>query len=153
MPSGYGISVDSDGQLPWSWVEEQLTDRRSYWVCTTRADGRPHAIPVWAVWVDGVLLFSSDPTSTKGRNIAARPDVVVHLESGDEVVILEGRADPMDRARMSAFVEAYDAKYGYRVDTDNADFGLYQLEPERVLAWRETDFPTSATRFRRTLSP
>ena len=153
MPSGYGISVDSDGQLPWSWVEQQLTGSRNYWICSTRADGRAHAMPVWGVWLDGALLFSSDPTSTKGRNIAARPDVVVHLESGDEVVVLEGRADQMDRARMSGFVEAYDAKYGHRVDTDNADFGLYQLEPERVLAWREADFPTSATRFRRTLSP
>jgi hypothetical protein len=108
-------------------------------------------MPVWAVWLDGVLLFSTDPTSIKGRNMAARPDIVVHVESGDEVVLLEGRAVPMDRARLAAFVDAYDAKYGHRVDTDNAAFGLYQLEPERVLAWREADFPTSATRFRRTL--
>ena len=153
MPSGYGIRADADGQVAWEWVEQQLTTRRNYWVCTTRSDGRPHAMPVWAVWVEGVLLFSTDPKSLKGRNLAARPHVSVHLESGDEVVILEGVAARMERDRLAAFADAYDAKYGYRVDTDNADFGLYQLEPERVLAWRESDFPTSATRFRRTLSP
>ena len=153
MPSGYGLRADSEGQVHWAWVEERLTGSRNYWVCTTRADGRPHAIPVWAVWVDGVLLFSTDPKSLKGRNLAARPEVVVHLESGDEVVILEGVAEQMDPARLQAFADVYDAKYGYRIDTDNADFGLYQLDPGRVLAWREADFPTSATRFRRTLSP
>ena len=38
MPAGYGIKREADGQLPWSWVEEQLVAARSYWVCTTRAD-------------------------------------------------------------------------------------------------------------------
>jgi len=37
-------------------------------------------------------------------------------------------------------------------EADNEAHGLYQLVPDRVLAWREADFPTSATRFRRTLS-
>ena len=77
----------------------------------------------------------------------------MHVESGDEAVILEGRAVPMDRSRLAGFVEAYDAKYGHRIDAANAAFGLYELAPERVLAWREADFPNSATRFRRTLSP
>jgi hypothetical protein len=108
-------------------------------------------MPVWGVWVDGAVLFSTDPSSLKGRNLAARPDVVIHLESGDEVVVLEGRVAPIASERLEVFVEAYDAKYGHRIDTSNPDFGLYQLEPERVLAWREADFPTSATRFRRTL--
>ena len=108
-------------------------------------------MPVWGVWVDGALLFSSDPTSVKGRNLAARPDAVVHLESGDEVVVLEGRVAPMGEARKPGFVEAYDVKYGHRIDTSNEEFGLYELVPDRVLAWRERDFPTSATRFRRTV--
>ena len=153
MPSGYGISTGADGVVPWSWAEERLTGGRNYWVCTTRDDGRPHAMPVWGVWLDEALLFSTDPASLKGRNMAARPEIVVHLESGDEVVVLEGRAEPLEQSRLAAFVEAYDEKYGHRIDADNAAFGLYQLEPERVLAWREADFPTSATRFRRTLSP
>jgi len=151
MPSGYGIKDGVDGQLPWSWAEEQLGRGRNYWICTTRADGRPHAMPVWGVWVDDALLFSSDPESLKGRNIAARPGAVVHLESGDDVVVLEGQITTMDQERLEAFVDAYDAKYNHRVDVTNAAFGLYQLVPDRVLAWRETDFPTSATRFRRTL--
>jgi hypothetical protein len=152
MPAGYGIATDAEGRLPWSWVEQELTRARSYWVCSTTDDGRPHAIPVWALWLSGRLLFSTDPQSRKARNFATRPDIVVHLESGDDVVILEGRAQPMDRALVPSFCDAYDDKYGYRPAPDDAAHGLYQLVPDQVLAWREADFPTSATRFRRTVS-
>lgn len=151
MPTGYGIEPGSDGCLPWSWAEERLVASRSYWLCTTRPDGRPHAVPVWAVWLDAALLFSSDPSSTKGRNLAVHPAAVVHLESGDDVVVVEGRVDTMRRERLATFVEAYAEKYAHRVDVTNPAFGLYELVPDRVLAWRERDFPTSATRFRRTV--
>ena len=149
MPSGYGISAEAEGYVSWSWVEEQLTAARSYWVCTTRADGRPHAMPVWGLWLDDLLLFSTDPSSLKARNFLARPDVVVHLESCDDVVVLEGRVGRMDAALVDAFCDAYEVKYSHRPEPDNEAHGLYQLRPDRVLAWREADFPTSATRFRR----
>ena len=153
MPSGYGIATSADGVLPWSWVEAQLVAARSYWVCTTRTDGRPHAMPVWGLWLADRLLFSTDPSSLKARNFAARPDVVVHLESGDDVVVLEGRTERMAAAVVAAFCDAYDEKYSYRPEPDNEGHGLYQLVPDRALAWREADFTSSATRFRRTLSP
>jgi PPOX class probable F420-dependent enzyme len=148
MPGGYGIATGTDGELPWDWVLERLTAARNYWVVTTRADGRPHAMPVWGLWLDDAVLFSTDPESIKGRNLAARPDVVIHLESGDETVVVEGRAERVAGADLPGeFVDAYDAKYGHRVDTSNPAFGFYRVRPDRVLAWRETDFPSSATRF------
>jgi Pyridoxamine 5'-phosphate oxidase len=146
---GYGISDEGTGLLDWAWAEERLVASRTYWVCTTRADGRPHAAPVWGLWLDGALLFSSDPSSVKGRNLARRPDVVVHLESGDEAVICEGRIEPMrGDDLLIAFADAYEAKYAHRPDTSNPAHGMYVLRPTTVLAWREADFPTSATRFR-----
>jgi Pyridoxamine 5'-phosphate oxidase len=148
LPAGYGIAADAAGQLPWAWAAERLALARNYWVVTTRADGRPHTMPVWALWLDDALLFSTDPDSTKGRNLAARPDVVIHLESGDEVVVCEGRAERLAADELpEAFVPRYDAKYGHVIDTSNPAFGFYRLRPARILAWRESDFPTSATRF------
>jgi len=148
MPGGYGIATSETGRLSWTWVAQRLAAARSYWVVTTRADGRPHAMPVWGVWLGEAVLFSTDPTSLKGRNLAARSDVVVHLDSGDEVVIIEGRAERLSEGDLPAdFVDAYDAKYSERLDTSNPAFGFYRVRPERVLAWREVDFPTSATRF------
>jgi Pyridoxamine 5'-phosphate oxidase len=148
MPSGYGIATEPGGQVTWAWVSDQLSAGRNYWVCTTRADGRPHAMPVWGLWLDDALLFSTDPDSLKARNLAARPDVVLHLESGDEVAIAVGRAERLSPDQLPAqFVAAYDAKYGHTIDTSNPGFGFYRLRPDRILAWREQDFPTSATRF------
>jgi PPOX class probable F420-dependent enzyme len=148
MIAGYGIATEVEGQLPWSWAVERLAAARNYWICTTRPDGRPHAMPVWGLWSDDAVLFSTDPASYKGRNLAARPDVVVHLESGDETVVVEGVAQRLAPEQLPAsFVADYDAKYGHTIDTSNPGFGFYRVAPSRVLAWREADFPTSATRF------
>jgi len=150
MPSGYGIAegaVDLD-RFPWSWAEDRLTAARNYWIASTRDDGRPHAAPVWGLWLDGMMYFSTDPTSQKGRNIAVRHEIVVHLESGDDTVILEGTADRVtDAAALATFVDVYEVKYGFRVDTSNASFGVYRLAPRVALTWREAAFPESATRW------
>jgi PPOX class probable F420-dependent enzyme len=149
LPDGYGISRDVGGRLDFGWAEERLTGARNYWVCTTRPDGRPHAMPVWGLWYGGALVFSTDPLSVKGRNLAASPAVVVHLESGDEVVVVEGRAEWVTGPDLGdSFVDDYERKYGHRLDPADPGFGFYRVAPGRILAWRESDFPTSATRFR-----
>ncbi|MDX6285560.1 MAG: hypothetical protein QOG53_1045 [Frankiales bacterium] len=149
MPSGYGISTDDVGQLDWSWAEEQLVAARNYWVCTSSRDSRPHVAPVWGLWLDGAFFFSSDPTSRKGRNIAAGSTVVMHLESGNDVVVIEGAAEPPpDSEWLARAAAAYQKKYDTPIDPDNPGHGMYVVRPTKVLAWREQDFPTSATRFR-----
>jgi hypothetical protein len=147
---GYGLGdAPADGSvLPWAEVVGWLTAGRNYWVTTARADGRPHAMPVWGLWLEGALWFSSDPDSVKGRNLAARPDAVVHLESGDEVCILEGRVRHVrSDAVPAAFVDAYDEKYGHRLDLTEPSFGFYVVDARTALTWREVDYPTSATRW------
>ena len=52
MP-GDGISEGTEGILPWSWAVERLNRSQNFWLATARPDGRPHAMAVWAVWVDG----------------------------------------------------------------------------------------------------
>src|SRR5689334_4298398 len=80
--------------LPWSWAVERLARARHYWIATTRADGRPHARPVWAVWVDGSVCFSTG--SIAARNLERSPEISVHVESDDgEAVIVEGTAAPV----------------------------------------------------------
>jgi Pyridoxamine 5'-phosphate oxidase len=143
MAPGYGISADPDGMLPWEWAVEQLTAARNYWICTTRADGRPHAAPVWGLWRDDGVLFGTSPASVKGRNLARDPRFLIHTESGDDVVILEGVLEkvPFD----DAAADAYEAKYAFRPETTDGGWNL--LRPAVALAWREQDFPNSATRF------
>ena len=127
-----------------------MTAARNYWVCSTRPDGRPHAAPVWGLWLDAALYFSTDSHSVKGLNLAARPDVAIHLESGDEVVMLEGRVELVTaRDELRLFVDAYNTKYQFRPNVeDTSGSGVhYRVKLAKVLAWQEKDFPASATRW------
>ena len=99
FPRAYGIPAAEDGLLPWSWAGERLDGSRNYWVATTKPDGAPHAMPVWGLWLDGAFVFSTSPESRKGRNLARDPRVVVHVESGEEVVVLEGPSTDRSPAR------------------------------------------------------
>jgi len=136
--SGYGIPDDPEGMLPWSWADERLAAAHNYWVAT----GGPHASPVWGLWRDARFLFSCGAESRKARELARDSHIVVHLESGDEVVIVDGVAEPV--AATEQDVEEYRVKYDYRPDPGE---GWYRVAPRRVLAWREQDYPRSATRF------
>jgi pyridoxine/pyridoxamine 5'-phosphate oxidase len=127
--------------LPWSWVEERLAASRNYWVVTSRDDGAPSAAPVWGVWVEGAVYFGTNPRSEKGRNLARDPRAVIHLESGDEVVILHGEVEVRDVE--DSVLDAYEVKYGYRPPGKS----LFRLRPALALSWLEADYPKTATRF------
>ena len=157
LPKDYGIHQDKEGLLNWAWVSRRLEAAQNYWLCTTRPDGAPHAMPVWAVWVDGALVFSTGKASRKARNLAADPRAVVHLESGDDAVMLEGTVEELNDATLAARADAaYSAKYpdpqtgeGYHLPADcRGDNGLYALRPRVCHAWREATFPVSASRWR-----
>ena len=151
MGVGYGISQDGDGtaNLPWSEVMAWFTTSRSYWLATTRSDGRPHVMPVWGVVIGGVLLFSTSRDSRKGRNLAERPECVIHLESGDDVLILEGIVEEFrDPLALEKYVEAYETKYQFRPDPSDPGSSTYALRPKVGFSWREVAFEASATRWR-----
>jgi PPOX class probable F420-dependent enzyme len=150
VPAGYGIptQIDPSDEISWARTQQQLVAARNYWLATVSPAGRPHAMPVWGLWLDRSLLFSTDRDSRKGRNLAANPQIVVHLESGDDVVTLEGTVEEVnDRALLDRFVDAYDAKYQIRPDTSDTSSGIYRLRPRVVLTWLERDYPNTAARW------
>jgi hypothetical protein len=128
--------------LDWAWAVDRLEASRNYWIATTREGGRPHAMPVWGVVVEGELWFGTSPSSVKGRNLTRTGELVAHTESGDEPVILEGGVET--RPVTTAVADAYEAKYDWRPEADK-DFLV--VVPRRAFAWRERDYPESATRF------
>jgi len=159
VPEGYGCPEDDEGMLPWSWAEEQLTRAANYWFATSRPNGHPHSSPIWAVWMDGKLYFDGSPETRRMKNIAANPHVSVHLESGNEVVILEGTAStvaaPPDRALTERLAAAYTEKYrehAYAPTPDQWDEGgLYVMIPRLGLGWTlrpGDEFGRSYTRWR-----
>jgi len=114
LPDGYGVPADNEGLLPWSWAVERLRNADNYWFSTTRPDGRPHAMPAWGAWLDGLLYFEGSPQTRRARNLALNPALTVHLESGTEVLILEGEAHDVvkpERALAERLAADFTAKY------------------------------------------
>lgn len=128
--------------LPWEWARRKLEEARTYWIGTTRPDGRPHCRPVWGVWLEDGFYFSTG--SLAAVNLGTNPEITVHLESGDDVVILEGVAD---RARSSEaldrFAKAYNPKYGWDLspsedgvaDSKGNSGPAYLVRPRVAFGW------------------
>ncbi len=144
----YGVMPDQvEAMLTWDWVDRQMRAARNYWICSVRSDGRPHSVPVWGAWVDGLLYFGTDRQAVKVRNIARDSRVVVHLDSGDETVIVEGRAKiaQVPAAQLQRISQCYIEKYELDPDLAESDNLLLCLIPSKVMAWLEKDYPATAT--------
>lgn len=144
----YGVMPDAvDAMLTWDWVDRQMHEARNYWICSVCDDGRPHSVPVWGAWVEGELYFGTDKNSAKARNIAQDNRVVMHLDSGDETVIFEGRA--VDAKIPESLLKKITARYveKYVLDPELEESGdlLLRLLPRKVMAWLERDYPATAT--------
>ncbi|HEV2398243.1 MAG TPA: pyridoxamine 5'-phosphate oxidase family protein [Candidatus Sulfotelmatobacter sp.] len=148
VPAMYGMKTPHKF-LPFSHAEERLERSRSYWVCTARPDGRPHSIPVWGFWLDGTLYFGTGRTSRKAQNLAHNPALSIHLESGDDVVILEGKAvevDLNDKELLKRLDAASREKYKMPMMVIPETM-LFSVRPRLLLAWTEKDYPNNATRW------
>jgi hypothetical protein len=140
---GYGIPKDKKGLLPWSHVSARMADAQNYWVCTVSPDGKPHATPVWGLWLDDQLYFGGGPNTRRQRNLAANPSVCIHLESGSDVVILQGEAHPLgkpERALTLRLLEISRQKYGYAPSPEEYEAGetITVFRPRKVLAWTQS---------------
>jgi hypothetical protein len=148
VPSMYGLKPRKH-YLPFSHAEQRLTKSKNYWICTSRPDGRPHSIPVWGFWIDGAVYFGTARSSRKARNLANNAAVSIHLDSGDDVVILEGTAAEVDLTHKPTFKKldaASRAKYKMPLMV-TPEGVIYSVRPRTVLAWTEKDFPHNATRW------
>lgn len=153
FPEGYINARDAKEMVTWSYIQERMTLARNYWIVTATPQGKPSATPVWGVWVDNTLYFDGSPQTRRGRNIAANPQVAVHLESGDQAVMLEGEAHILAGAPEKALAERVAANYrekyaedGYAPEATQWDQGgLHVFKPRKVLAW--TNFIKDPTRF------
>ena len=133
QPRMYGGFVGS-AKLPWTWATERLTRARNYWIATTRSDGRPHSRPVWGVWHDNAFYFSTG--SLAASNLVTRPAITVHLESGSEVVIIEGMAETANNATLiEQVISLYNQKYNWNLDPHNMSDPFYAVRPQVVFGW------------------
>jgi uncharacterized pyridoxamine 5'-phosphate oxidase family protein len=113
---GYGLPKSKKGLLPWKWAEDRLKKSRQYWIATTRPDGRPHVMVIWALWMNGLLYFSTGAKSRKAQNIANNPHSVICTDQADQAVILEGIIETERNVeRIRKFVPLYEKKYKWKL--------------------------------------
>ena len=93
-------------------------------------------MPVWGVWMDGVLYFSTADNSRKARNLAADSRCTATTEYAGEAVIVEGTAEIVtDAGVLTRFKEAYDPKYDWDMDVST---GPMDLRPD-IIGLQEVD--------------
>ena len=144
---GYGIPADKKGMLPWKWAEERLARSHNYWFSSVRADGRPHAMVIWGLWLEGSFWFSTGAQSRKSKNLERNSNCVVCTEDASEAVIVEGAAEKVTdaKARRRFFV-AYEPKYKFDMSAFQNE-PIWRVQPRRVFGLDESDFTGKATKW------
>src|SRR5579863_9314813 len=77
---------------PWTDVADVLTASEMFWLSTVRRDGRPHVVPLPAIWLDGTLYFCTGSQEQKTVNLRANPGCILttgsnEFRSGLDVVV------------------------------------------------------------------
>jgi len=144
----------ADDRLSWPEVAARLASARTYWLSTTSPGGAPHAAPCGGVVIGHTLHLYTERRSHKALNLAANPRLVVHLESGEDVVIVHGTAEDLDTpGQVPDVVTALAAKYTraedrqYLPDADPDFDVVYAVRPRSAMLWRLADYEASQRRW------
>jgi hypothetical protein len=142
---------DDSATTSWDMARERLAnpeDPRTCWLATTRADGRPHLMPVIGFWIDGAMHIVAGEGTQKARNIASDGRCVIAMTSTTLPsldIVIEGRADPLtDDAAVGRVAEFLSGKnwplevkgnkvYGPHAPTAGPPpYSIYRIAPSRV---------------------
>ena len=106
-----------DQALPWQGVADRLATvadagRDVFTVLgTVRPDGRPHAAPVGALWIDDAWYVVTGPDTQKGHNLAANPACTLTARLDGIDVVFNGDAQRVtDGAELERIAEVYRAQ-------------------------------------------
>jgi PPOX class probable F420-dependent enzyme len=95
-------------------VDRRLREEPIIWLSTVRPDGRPHLVPVWFLWDGASILIFSMPAVQKVRNLRHSSAVMLALDTADEgedVVLIEGRAELLEIGAVLPTLPDYAEKY------------------------------------------
>jgi nitroimidazol reductase NimA-like FMN-containing flavoprotein (pyridoxamine 5'-phosphate oxidase superfamily) len=104
------LSTEEAGVTPWPEVYERLSDETTHWLATVHPDGRPHVVPVGAVWLDGAVYFTTGQGTRKGKNLEQNPHCVITFGSRGYDLVIEGEAAKLhDEDKLQRLAEVYRA--------------------------------------------
>lgn len=120
----------------WRAMEARLGREMTLWIATVRYDGRPHLAPVWFIWLDDKIYFSTGAETQKFANMVHNQDVALALPDTSSVIIIEGEAHAAGRATVDKLADYFYHKYewDFRYD-EEADWRLVEVTPRKIMAW------------------
>jgi general stress protein 26 len=120
----------------WRALEARLTREYHIWLATVRADGRPHLVPLWYVWLNDKLYVATGSETQKFANLRYNQNVSLALPDATNVILIEGEAHVADRHTVEVLADYFFHKYewDFRYD-DTADWRLIEIIPHKILAW------------------
>jgi len=139
----------------WEQTRQVLADAELFWICSVRADGRPHVTPLVAVWYEESLYFSTGAAEQKAVNLRSHPQVTLIAGSGrwDEGldVVVEGEAVPVtDDAVLRSLAQAWTQKWDGRWQFQVGEGGfthegggtalVFSVTPTKVLVFTKGRF-------------
>src|SRR5438477_10332851 len=86
------LNADDATAIPWAETRERLACGNTYWLATVHPDGRPHVVPVGAIWLDGAFYFTTGQGTQKEKNLAHNSHCVISVASSGFDLVVEGEA-------------------------------------------------------------
>lgn len=142
-PKAVGPLAEALARNGAAWARDHLEHDVVGWLTTIAPDGRVQSSVISFLHDGDSLIFYSQPSTPKVRNIAGAPRVSFHLQSdpyGDHWLVIEGTATPDPTIASLDVHERYRAKYtephahwGLDFEQTARDFSLpIRIRPERV---------------------
>lgn len=123
-------------------LDEFLTVERTARVATVSPSGEPHVVPLWFVWFDGAVYFTSLRKSRRQRDVEQGSRVAVCVDAGDDYgdlrgAVLYGRLeDATDDPRLEEARLALGRKYWGDFQVPEVKSHTFmRLRPDRVASW------------------
>jgi PPOX class probable F420-dependent enzyme len=163
-------NLDGYGSPPLKWerVMKSLDETRgmdvqdkagSYWLATTRPDGRPHVMPLGIVWDSGTFYFTAGAGTQKAKNLARDPRCTITVASPETDVVVEGEArivrDDAELQRIAKLFtdwgpEVRDGAFWHEYSAPSAGpppWDVYEVKPKTIYGLATAE-PFGATRWR-----
>ena len=141
----------------WDETRRVLQEAQLSWICTVRADGRPHLTPLVAVWLDGALYFCTGAGEQKAVNLRGNPHLLLltgchRWDEGLDVVAEGDAVQVTDDALLTRLAQAWAAKWDgqWQFQVRDGAFGqpggvegealVFEVRPAKILAFAKGRF-------------
>lgn len=147
----------------WDETRAAIEAAEIFWICTVRADGRPHVTPLVAIWLDDAIHFCTGDGEQKYLNLTENPHVILmtgcdQWDRGLDVVVEGDAVQVTDEGTLKRLAELWTTKWDgrWQFGAHSGRFHhpvgggtavVYAVRPAKVLAFAKGNFSHTRHRF------